>query len=104
MLTKTKSTLYSVNTIYGSLNHYETIGAYISAIAEKNHLEKVKFDLNYDLKENDVVAMQKIDTIEIKLYYLHANILVLEDVLFIHECKLITKQVCSGVLTTISLN
>lgn len=69
-----------------------------------SRMEMDKRLLMFDFEDNDVEAMQFIDTIELQQYYIAENIKTLTLVLEIQEKQFLVKQACLGLNLTIGLN
>lgn len=99
-----KTKLYTVNDIYSTMNHAKTFEMYFELSDINAILELDKCKLMHEFQENDVEAQQLIDHIELQQCYISKNISTLENVLFMHEVKLVKTEICFGLRSQISLN
>lgn len=100
---KVNTVLFDLATVYEKLTQAETWNM-------ANTLTKVKFnleDLLADINEHQLFDnhyKEQTDAIETQLYYVNANIEVLQDALLCHETKFIEKRTTLGDLGVFCLN
>lgn len=104
MKTKVNTKLYTVNEIYTTLNHAKTYEMFREMKDINDELELDKVSLMYDFADNDVESEKLISDIELQQTYLHKNLQTLDNVLYIHESKLVKTEICFGLRCEISIN
>lgn len=100
---KINTKLYNLDFII-SLDYCEIIQKLILLDEIYSKLELDKRLLMFGFDDDDVEALQLIDTIELQQYYTSNNLKTLIEALSIKEQKLLIINNCHGVITTIGLN
>ncbi len=100
---KVNTKLYNLDFII-TLDYCEIIQKLILLDEIYSKLELDKRLLMFDFDDDDVEALQLIDTIELQQYYTSNNLETLIEALSIKEQKLLIINNCHGVITTIGLN